>query len=258
MFNLMTFNYYGFNLPNDLANLTGAGEESFKKISDNHINNLKKYIGLQPYENLFEFGCGVGRDAIPLSQFLTTGTYLGIDIIKPSIDWCKKNVTTKYPNIKFEHLDAKDQIHNPKGKSPFQLLNFPASDESIDKAFAFSVFTHLFESDIIHSLKEINRILKPGGLAYLTCFKVNPKIIKASQDNQLTPFDLNFEYKLYDDCFISNPAYPTSSVGFTKSKLYQMISKSGLELKCDILNGGWSGFYEGCTDGQDVLILEKI
>ena len=253
----MTFSYYGFKIPKDLANLTGAGGETFKLISDGHINNLKNILDIQPHHDIFELGSGVGRDAIPLSEFITTGSYLGVDIIKQSIDWCINNVTSKRNNIKFAHLDVKDQIHNPGGKLPFQLQNFPVGSESIDRVFAFSVFTHLFESDILHALNEIKRILRIGGLAYLTCFKLSPEIISASKKNKLNKYDLNFEYKIYDGCYICDPQYPTGAIGYTEEKLVEIVNKSGLKFKIKILSGGWSGYYANCKDGQDVLVLEK-
>ena len=49
------------------------------------ISNLSEKM------NVLEVGCGIGRDAIPLTQILSpNANYTGIDIIGRSIEWCQK------------------------------------------------------------------------------------------------------------------------------------------------------------------------
>jgi SAM-dependent methyltransferase len=81
------FSYSGYEIPIDLMNLTGGGPDTFGAISDQHIEHLRKHVGLYANQRIVEIGCGIGRDAIPLTRILgTEGHYIGIDVTKPSIE----------------------------------------------------------------------------------------------------------------------------------------------------------------------------
>ncbi|RYG85835.1 MAG: class I SAM-dependent methyltransferase, partial [Alphaproteobacteria bacterium] len=163
-----TFDYHGYDIPVDLAHMTGGGPDTFPIIADMHQAGLRKWIDLKPTDRVLEVGCGIGRDAIPLTTFLTSGSYVGVDIIAPSITWLKDNVATKHSNFDFVQLDISDDLHNPDGVMKTAEVQLPAADASIDKIFLFSVFTHMFKSEIEHYLREFKRILAPGGKVYAT------------------------------------------------------------------------------------------
>ena len=164
-----THRFHEFDIPIELLNMTGGGVETFDAIADAHISNLKKFIGISPDHSILEIGCGIGRDAIPLTKLLSkNGKYLGVDIIKPSIDVCNKNIKARYKNFDFIHYDVADQLHNPNGTIKTVDIKLPMPDRSIDRIIAWSVFTHLYENDIRHYLNEFRRVLKTDGLAYVT------------------------------------------------------------------------------------------
>lgn len=101
-------------------------------------------------ESILDFGCASGR---VLRHFACQGTYKelwGADINGRHIQFIQEFLPTK---IKAVHNSA--------------LPYFPLADSSIDVVTAFSVFTHIdtFESSW---LAEIYRVLRPGGLAYIT------------------------------------------------------------------------------------------
>ncbi len=71
--------------------ITRAGPDSFDEISVGHIKALREVVDLSEKMNVLEVGCGIGRDAIPLTQILSpNANYTGIDIIGRSIEWCQK------------------------------------------------------------------------------------------------------------------------------------------------------------------------
>jgi ubiquinone/menaquinone biosynthesis C-methylase UbiE len=43
-------------------------------------------------------------------------------------------------------------------------FTLPVPDKSVDRIALGSVFTHLFEREIVHYMREIGRVLKPNGL----------------------------------------------------------------------------------------------
>ena len=251
-----TYKFHEFDIPIDLLNMTGGGVDTFEEISDGHINNLKKFVGIYEDHNILEIGCGIGRDAIPLTKIISNkGAYLGIDIIKPSIDFCTINIKSKYPNFDFIHFDIKDQLHNPNGIRKTVDIRLPIPDRSIDRVIGWSVFTHLYATDIQHYLNEISRVLKPNGLAYLTVFIVDEAILHVARKESRTIYNLKFEHKLTEDCYINNQQCPLGAVAYTRDSLFRMIKAAGLELQRDFLRGSWSGFYSEPQEGQDAMVL---
>lgn len=117
--------------------------------SDNPIHQrlLKAYFAAAPLVSgdLLELGCGEGRGVellLPQAQ-----SYLGLDKIVPVIDKLKE----KFPNAQFE-------------SSVFPPINLP--DNSFDTIVSFQVIEHIQKDELF--LKEIHRVLKPGGNAILS------------------------------------------------------------------------------------------
>src|SRR4051794_18895262 len=111
------FNYDGYSIPEDLVMLTGGGTDDWDTISKYHVEMYRKYTPLNPDDFVLEVGSGVGRDAIQLTKILSDkGKYVGFDIIKPSIEWSKQNITKKFKNFTFHYYDIESQIHNSGGK----------------------------------------------------------------------------------------------------------------------------------------------
>ncbi len=123
---------------------------SDKIPSDNPIHQrlLQAYYLAKPYVkgDLLELGCGEGRGVELLSPL--ADSYLALDKIQEVIDSLKQ----KYPNVNFE------QAVFP----PFDKLD----DNSFDSIVSFQVIEHVKNDHGF--LKEIHRVLRPGGIAVLT------------------------------------------------------------------------------------------
>lgn len=246
-----------YRIPVALIMKTGAGPTVFEQIAKGHKIALEKWIGIEPNHDVFEIGCGIGRDAMWLSKVLTDGSYTAVDIIPDSIDWCQSNISTKYPNFSFFHFDVADTLHNPNGKMTVDYFKFPRPDNSVDRIFAFSVFTHMYAGQIEHYLAECARILRAGGRAFLTIFIYNDAVLESAARHANTAFDLKFETEIETGCRINNPAEPLGAIAYTLDRIEPLIAKAGLKSMRKPLNGLWSGFYSNPDDGQDVLLLEK-
>ena len=94
---------------------------------------------------VIDVGCGSGRLAKPLSEYLT-GRYLGIDIVPEMVDYARQLV--QRPDWRFEVA---------KG------LSIPERDGTADMVCFFSVFTHLLHEQTYVYLREAKRVLKPDG-----------------------------------------------------------------------------------------------
>lgn len=249
--------FRGYRMPEHLARLTGAGSETFEKLGADHIANYKKYVGLDAGMSFLEIGSGMGRDAFPLVDVLgPSGKYIGIDVQRESIVWCQKNISRDHPNFKFVHFDAVHELHNPLGAKATMDYPLPAADRSIDRVALQSVLTHIFEDEVVHYLREVSRVLRPNGLAYVTFLLYSDEIVAASRKNNLTAYGLRFEHKYADGCYVDNAQYPTGGVAYTDEAMQRMIKKAGLRLVRPYLKGQWSGYHEEPDDdGQDVAIL---
>jgi SAM-dependent methyltransferase len=105
----------------------------------------------------------------------------------------------------------------------FQVLlskgtDVPLPDNTIDVAFSFQVIEHIHPDDVVEQLKEIYRVLKPGGLYY--CITPNrlygPNDISRDFDREATGLHLK-EYSITDLLKLFR------SIGFKKVWIERMI-----------------------------------
>ena len=101
--------------------------------------------GLKNTDYLIDVGCGSGRLAKPLAEYLT-GTYLGIDVVPGLVEYARKLVPR--PDWRFEVAEG---------------LKIPEGDGRADMVCFFSVLTHLLHEESFVYLREAKRVLKPGG-----------------------------------------------------------------------------------------------
>lgn len=119
-------------------------------VSDNPIHQrlFKAYVVAKAYirGNVLEVGCGEGRGVSTLLEQATSFT--AVDKIKEVIDVLQQ----KYPSGKFVSMNI----------PPLGGL----ADNTFDSIVSFQVIEHI-QDDFLF-LKEIHRVLKPGGIALLT------------------------------------------------------------------------------------------
>ncbi len=248
-----SFEFDGFYIPVELALLTGGGEETWKAISEGHMAAYGRYSPIRRGQHVLEIGCGVGRDAIPLAKLVgPEGSYVGIDISLPSIQWCRDNITPNLPNATFEHLDIRSDFYNPAGALATSETTLPVGDRKFDRVILQSVFTHMFEDDIVHFLSEFRRILDPEGLVFASFFVLDDESIRlsAASDGALT-----FPHQLADGCRVHDSRNPEGAVGYTPRAVGRMLRRSGLTLDQPIHHGSWSGRRD-VPDGQDIVIVK--
>ncbi len=229
------------------------GPGDYKKIGEHYLDVFKEHCGLKPTHRVLDIGCGIGRIAIPLTKYLNSnGAYEGFDIVKRGIDWCKKNITTKYPNFKFIHIDLKNDLYNLTTEEAAKNFVFPYNDNEFDLIVLTSVFTHMLPEDIENYTKEINRVLKVGGKCLATYFILNLESINYMKANA----GLNFEFDMGTYSLLDKNV-KEANIAFDEEYLLNLITKNNLILEKK-LYGFWSGRPKNESfDFQDTLIFSK-
>jgi len=105
--------------------------------------------GFSKAGRIVDWGCGCARISRHFPRDVRDKV-VGFDIDPVNIDWCRENI----PGIRFEQCAV---------DPPLRL-----ADDSVDCLFAHSVLTHLDEEHQNSWLTEIRRVLRPGGVAFLT------------------------------------------------------------------------------------------
>lgn len=195
--------------------------------------------GCEPTAYL-DFGCASGR---VLRHFPTKWpriSALGCDINRLHVEWCNSNL--------------------PRGCVVFQnnsIPSLPLADMSVDIVSAYSVFTHI-EAMETSWLMEIRRILKPGGIAWITVH------------SELTLQDMTPEWPLWEPVW----EHPDSAQKLDAKRQFasdrlvlrwhgERSYSSNTFYKLDYLQRHWSRIMpivelrRRCPSFQDVLIMQK-
>ena len=154
------FNWYYDNRIHTFGNIGLGGKfhafmaphtsKIIDKISYNNVNvRLQSLYNCLPYTDsknikILDFGCGVGISSRSIQYAFPTAEITGLDCSVPMLNNCPK-----YNNIEFK----KEMVH----KTSYE-------NESIDFINCMFLFHEVPSYGRKEIFKEINRILKPGGL----------------------------------------------------------------------------------------------
>ncbi|MEP3888944.1 MAG: class I SAM-dependent methyltransferase [Hellea sp.] len=225
---------------------TFIGGGDFIAVGDAFFGTLKRH-GLTPDMDVLDVGCGQGRMARPMTEFLT-GRYEGFDIDKSGITWCQDEYKDA-PNFTFHHADVFNARYNKTGGVAAKDFRFPFDDNSFDRIFLTSVFTHMFKDDVENYLSEIARVLKPGGKCLATWFLLD-EISRESQHPVM-----NFAHDVDEVSRTTVKSNPEAAIAFDLEFARELYTKSGLKIE-DIEYGKW-GRPESQFDLQDMIVASK-
>ena len=169
-------------------------------------------------DNVLDVGCGNGRfyDVLKLKNI----KYAGIDNSEELIKIAK----TKFPDANFSVAD---------------ILKIPFSDNYFDKVYCIAVLHHIPSDQLrIEALKELRRILKPGGVLILTVWNLwqtrtdwwqvyKNIILKLIGKTQLDPKDILVPWKNQ----VGQVLAQRYIHAFTKRELKNIAIKAGLKIK---------------------------
>lgn len=127
-----------------------ASLEIHRYTKEWHIPIAADFAGTRGLKVL-EIGCGMGTDG---AQFAKAGAdYTGIDLTEAAIELARKRFALSHLNGEFRVSDAE---------------NLDFADESFDLIYSHGVLHHT--PDIQAAVREIHRVLKPGGRAIVMLY----------------------------------------------------------------------------------------
>jgi SAM-dependent methyltransferase len=231
--------------------LVGSGD--FRQLGLEFLNYFTTLGGLRPTDHVLDVGCGVGRMAVPLTTFLDSahGRYAGFDIEAEAVDWCLRQITRRFPHFEFRHHQAANPNY-VQGQEAAQLLPFPCPDQAFDFAIVTSVFTHLLPAEVEHYLRELARVMRPGGRCFMTFFLLNAEseaLIAAGQTRYRFVHD-------FETHRVINPRLPQAAVAYPEARVRGWLAASGLALQEPIHYGNWCARPQ-FVDGQDIVIAKR-
>src|SRR6266480_3818467 len=127
--------------------------EAHRYESERHIPIAADFPSAKG-KRVLEIGCGIGTDGV---QFAKAGAvYTGIDLTTAAVELAKKNFDLRGLSGTFQTADA-------------ERLDFP--DASFDLVYSHGVLHHT--PDTKQAIKEVYRVLRPGGRAIVMLYHRN-------------------------------------------------------------------------------------
>lgn len=237
--------------PKRMTATIGGGD--FKAIGREFLRYFIELGELKPTDRVLDVGCGVGRMAVPLTQYLhREGGYEGFDICHDEVGWCIERISPKYPNFYFQVAEIYNKKYNAKGKYVASEYRFPYDDDCFDFVFLTSVFTHMLPQDVQRYLSEVSRVLKVGKKCLITFFLLNgesSKLLEAKVSSRSFGFEL-------EGCRVKNRTLPESEVAYYEQYIREAYRKHKLTLVEPIRYGSWCG-RSHYLSYQDIIVAIK-
>ena len=199
-------------LPIPPDNLHCVGDGDFLAIGREFLGHLIQHADLTPTDTVLDVGCG-------------------------------------HPGFGFIHLNLFHPLYNPAGTMSATHQRWPVPSASIDVVFLTSVFTHLTAAETRQYLREIARVLKPGGRCLGTWFLLEEARMPEGADYRLS-FAEGEDGAFYDTL----TSVPTAAVAYRTDWVRMEVERVGLD--CTILPGHWRA-AEGAVSYQDITILRR-
>ncbi len=202
------------------------GLQSFSQ----YYKNIQRHSDIKQAQRLLDWGCGCGRITRFFSKHIGHLEVHGCDIDREQIEWCTANL----PKAQFALL------------SPFPPTTY--ANDMFDIVTSWSVLTHLRRDVQLDWLKEMRRIIAPGGL-FLASVSGESYLHFVSQEAQLEVMEKGISDSFLDRALdgIAPESYYRATL---QRKNYTCREYSRYFRVIDYIE-------QGATSAQDLVVMRK-
>lgn len=239
-------------LPQPPADSIFVGDGDYQAIGAEFLRHFVTLGGLRRSHRVLDVGSGIGRMAVPLTQYLhpERGSYEGFDPVLEGVLWCATTITQAYPRFRFQKLDVAHALYNPNGVVSGAKLSLPYADAAFDFSIMVSVATHLPADELVRYVREISRVLAPSGKLFLTAFVLD-EVARTAEGRDAR---LGFARDGEGPCWFANPEAPLAAVGFDDGFIDDLLRSCGFDIALKSL-GHWRGVP--ADHYQDLFVAVK-
>jgi len=134
-----------------IAAVDGSPSEEIARLTGTwSADQVHAALDIQASDHVLELGCGVGRIGRELAPRCHEWT--GVDISQSMLDAAAQRLAG-LPNVVFRPLQ----------RTSLDMF----TDNSFDKAYTVAVLCHMDKEDVYLYIRELCRVLRPGGVAYI-------------------------------------------------------------------------------------------
>jgi cyclopropane fatty-acyl-phospholipid synthase-like methyltransferase len=127
-----------------------TSEEVLQHTGRWSANQVRQALDIGPQDRVLELGCGVGR--------------IGRELAPHCAHWTGADISPRM-------ISHAQQRLNGAGNTSFHQLSRSSldmiGDGEIDKAYSIAVFCHMDKEDLYLYLRDLNRVVRPGGLIFV-------------------------------------------------------------------------------------------
>ncbi|GGF42602.1 methyltransferase [Marmoricola endophyticus] len=207
-------------------------------------------LGLRPDDEVLDVGCSIGRLATGLmvnTDF--RGRYVGFDVMPRQVRWARRHLAPIAEGYHFRHIDVRNDRYNPGGALEAEDVTFPARSDGFHVAVLFSIFTHFYKEDVDRYLRELRRVLRPGGRVIATWFLYDEDSYEAALTSAYP-----MVHRLDDVTIYNDPDDPLRAIAFDEGHVRAQVAAAGLEIEL-VEYGRWNGGPG--PEWQDLMVLRR-
>ena len=157
------------------ASITASGEapEYFAeyKLRDVRSEYVERARSTTHDLRILDFGAGIGGSVPFAHKYFENPILTCLDPSQRSLEIAESRFPKK---ARYQHFDGKD---------------IPVESNTFDIAYAMCVFHHIPDEDHVHLLRELHRVIRPGGFLFI--FEHNPNNPMTVKVVNNCPFDEN-------------------------------------------------------------------
>jgi SAM-dependent methyltransferase len=242
----------GIPLPPQSIIFMDKDREAGIAAGKHRLQRLRSFGVRVPSGRVLDLGCGWGRMAYALADAGFYGKYVGVDILKRQVEWLRSNFTPHDSRYRFHLIDVANDRYNPKG-SATRVDLAPLAGGPVNVALAYSVFTHLFEAQILDYLRQVHGLLVDGGAFVFTAFIMNDEARRLIAEGKASH---TMTFRLNDHCWHDRED-PLYCIGYEESWLRQQCEALGYSVD-RMIPGHWCGRERAWNpDYQDYVVVRR-